>query len=119
MSRDSTDRPRDILDCIRKTRNAARLLQQGDQADDRELVETAYAAVERHPFVIGEAAKDQPDDLRALAPEIDWRAVTGMRDLAGHEYFRIVGQVVRATVRENLDPLEAAVTRILRKPAVD
>lgn len=36
-----------------------------------------------------------------------------MRDLLGHEYFRIVPSIVHATVRENLDPLEVALLRIL------
>lgn len=113
MSRDPADRLRDILDCIRKARNADALLQRGDEAGDRELVETAFAAVERNLFVIGEAAKDLPDDLLALAPEVDWRAVKGLRDVLGHEYFRIVPKVVHATVRENLDPLETAVIKLL------
>ncbi|HYN30863.1 MAG TPA: HepT-like ribonuclease domain-containing protein [Dermatophilaceae bacterium] len=85
MSRDSADRLRDILDCIRKVRNADALLQQGDRAGDREVVETAFAAVERNLFVIGEAAKDLPDDVLALAPAIDWKAVKGLRDVLGHE----------------------------------
>lgn len=97
MSRNSADRLRDILDCIRKARNADSLLQQGDEVGDRQLVETAFAAVERNLFVIGEAAKDLPDHLLALAPEIDWKAVKGLRDVLGHEYFRIVPKVVHAT----------------------
>ena len=115
MSRDPADRLRDILDCIRKARNADGLLQQGDQGGDRELVETAFAAVERNLFVIGEAAKDLPDELLALAPEIDWRAVKGLRDLLGHEYLRIVPKIVHATVRESLDPLETAVIKLLEQ----
>jgi len=113
VSRDPADRLRDILDCIRKARNADALLQRGDEAGDRELVETAFAAVERNLFVIGEAAKDLPDDLLALAPEVDWRAVKGLRDVLGHEYFRIVPKIVHSTVRENLDPLETAVIKLL------
>jgi len=113
VRRDSTDRLRDILDCIRKARNADALLQRGDEDGDRELLETAFAAVERNLFVIGEAAKDLPDELLALAPEIDWRAVKGLRDVLGHEYFRIVPKIVHATVRENLDPLELAVHKLL------
>lgn len=78
-------------------------------------METAFAAVERNLFVIGEAAKDLPDHLLALAPEIDWKAVKGMRDLLGHEHFRTVPKIVHATVHENLDPLEAAVIKLLRQ----
>ena len=115
MSRDSADRLRDIVDCIRKARNADALLQQGDEAGDRGLVETAFAAVERNLFVIGEAANDLPDELLALAPEIDWKKVKGLRDVLGHEYFRIVPKIVYATVRENLDPLETAVLKLVGK----
>lgn len=113
MSRDTGDRLRDILDCIRKARNADALLRRGDEQGDRELVETAFAAVERNLFVIGEAAKDLPDDVLVLAPEIDWKAVKGLRDVLGHEYFRILPAIVHATVRENLDPLETAVITLL------
>ena len=68
MSRDPEDRLRDILDCIRKARNADGVLQRGAAAGDRELVQTVFAAVERNLFVIGESAKDLPDDLLAIAP---------------------------------------------------
>lgn len=99
MSRAPADRLRDILDCIRRARNVDRILQDGDEAGDPQLVETAFAAVERNLFVIGEAAKGLPDDLLALAPEIDWKAVKGLRDVLDHEYFRVVAKVVHATVR--------------------
>ena len=99
MSRAPADRLRDILDCIRSARNADRILQDGDELGDPQLVETAFAAVERNLFVIGEAAKDLPDDLLALAPEIDWKAVKGLRDVLGHEYFRVAAKVVHASVR--------------------
>ena len=74
---------RDILDCIPKARQRRRPPSQCDEAGDRQLVEIAFAAVERNLFVIGEAAKDLPDDLLALAPEIDWKAVKGLRDVLG------------------------------------
>jgi uncharacterized protein with HEPN domain len=63
VSRNSAERLRDILDCIRRARNADGLLQRGHEVGDRELVETAFAAVERNIFVIGEAAKDLRDVL--------------------------------------------------------
>jgi len=113
MSRDSADRLRDILDCIRRARVADGLLQRGDQTGDIELVETAFAAVERNLFVIGEAVKDLPEDLLTLAPDVDLKAIKGLRDLLGHEYFRIVPKIVHATVRESLDPLETAVSKLL------
>ena len=115
MSRNSADRLRDILDCIRRAQVADGLLQQGAEAGDLELVETAFAAVERNLFVIGEAVKDLPDDLLTLAPEVDWKAIKGLRDLLGHEYFRIVPKIVHATVRESLDPLETAATKLLAR----
>ena len=46
-----------------------------------------------------EVAKGLPDDLLELALEIDWRAVKGLRDVLGYEYFRIVSKIVHATVR--------------------
>lgn len=113
MTRSPEERLRDIQDCIRKARNADQHLQQAVAAGDVAAMETAHAAVERNLFVIGEAVKGLPDDVLALAPRIDWRAAKGLRDVLGHEYFRIDAPVVHATVREQLEPLDEAVRSIL------
>ena len=75
--------------------------------------ERTQDAVMRNIEIIGEAAKGIPDEVAAGAPEIPWRNVGGMRDILTHEYFGASLQIVWATATTRMDPLEAAVRKLL------
>jgi len=51
--------------------------------------ETRKRAFVRSFEIIGEATKHVPDDLRDAYPQIQWRAVAGMRDHLIHGYFGV------------------------------
>lgn len=51
--------------------------------------ETIKRAFTRSIEVIGEAAKQVPDEYRGSHADIDWRRITGMRDILIHGYHRI------------------------------
>jgi uncharacterized protein with HEPN domain len=70
-------------------------------------------AVIRNLEVIGEAAKNLPDDVIARAPELEWRKVRGMRDVIAHGYFGLDMKVVWSTATTRLDQLEVAVRKLL------
>lgn len=70
-------------------------------------------AVIRNIEIIGEAAKNLPDDVIAKAPEVDWRKVRGMRDVLAHAYFGLDTKVVWSTATTQLDALESAVRKLL------
>ena len=70
-------------------------------------------AVIRNIEVIGEAAKNLPDDIIAKAPEIAWRKIRGMRDVLAHGYFDLDAKVVWSTATTKLDELERAVRGLL------
>ena len=70
-------------------------------------------AVIRNIEVIGEAAKNLPDDIIAKAPEVEWRKMRGMRDVLAHGYFGLDAKVLWNTATTKLDALESAVRVLL------
>ena len=64
---------------------------------------------------IGEAVKGAQSggiDLEALAPEIPWRQIAGMRDVLSHQYWRTDPAIVWGVAAKDLVPLEAALRKI-------
>ncbi len=53
-----------------------------------------YDAVLRNLEILGEAAKQIPDDVKSRMPELAWREIAGMRDWLAHAYFTISPDVV-------------------------
>ncbi len=83
-------------------------------ADDK----TASAAV-RKLEIIGEAAKQIPDDMRREHPEIPWGEMAGMRDRLIHAYFGVDHHLVWRTIKERIPQVKPLLKRILeanRKP---
>ena len=56
--------------------------------------ETLMRAFVRSIEIIGEAAKKIPDDFRSRYPDIEWKAMAGMRDRLIHNYFGIDYDIV-------------------------
>ena len=50
--------------------------------DDR-----TYDAVLPNLEIIGEAAKNVPEEIRLRFPMAEWRKISGFRDIAAHQYF--------------------------------
>lgn len=63
------------------------------------------SAVQREVFVLGEAAKRIPVDVRARHPGVDWRGLAGLRDILAHQYFRIDDTIVWDVVMNEMPRL--------------
>jgi uncharacterized protein with HEPN domain len=66
--------------------------------------------------VIGEAAKNISPELKAVHPEIPWRAIAGTRDRIVHEYFRSNIRRIWDVVVDDIDVLDGALQRPLNRP---
>jgi uncharacterized protein with HEPN domain len=103
----------DIIQACGKVRRfVAGMTYQSFAGDER-----TQDAVMRNIEIIGEAAKNIPDDVATGAPEIEWRNVRGMRDILAHGYFSTSLKIVWTTATTRMDEIEAAVRKLLGHPS--
>jgi uncharacterized protein with HEPN domain len=62
-------------------------------------------AVVRNLEVLGEAAKHVPDEIRVRYREIEWKKISGLRDVLAHEYFAVDDDIVWDVVMNKLPAL--------------
>ncbi len=75
--------------------------------------ETLKRAVCRSIEIIGEAVKQVPESIREKHPQVEWRAMAGMRDRLIHGYFSVDYDIVWDVVVTHISPLQAAVETII------
>jgi len=73
-----------------------------EQFDQDELLQNT---VIRMLEIIGEAARNVSDGIKAIHSEIPWRQIVGMRHRLVHEYFRIDLERVWDTVEKDIPDL--------------
>lgn len=67
--------------------------------------------------MLGEVMAKLPDDLKDRHPEIPWEKIRGFRNVASHDYFSIVPDMVWEGAR-SLDPIKTMVREELIRAAV-
>jgi len=72
-------------------------------------------AVARNLEIIGEAAKNIPDEILFERSEIPWKQVRRFRDKIAHHYFDLNLQRVWLIVESDIEPLKLAVRYLLAK----
>jgi uncharacterized protein with HEPN domain len=107
--RDPRERLKDILQAIE---NINRYSRHGrKEFDDNELVQNWFI---RHLQIIGESSRALPEDIRALAPDVPWNQVIGMRHILVHDYFEIDNDIVWGVIENDLPKLKARIEGLLR-----
>jgi len=75
--------------------------------------ETLRRAVVRSLEIIGEAAKKVTEEFRTIYPDIEWRAMSGMRDRLIHDYFGVDYELVWDVVQNRIPMLQRQISSIL------
>ncbi len=72
-------------------------------------------AVVRNLEVIGEAAKNIPNEIKQEHSEIEWKAITGMRDKLIHQYFGVSNSIVWETATNDITIFKNQIKVILER----
>lgn len=71
-------------------------------------------AIIRNLEIIGEAAKNMPEELIEEYPDIPWSKMVSMRNKVIHEYFGVDQEILWKTITEDLPPLKQQIEDIIK-----
>lgn len=78
-------------------------------AEDRKTVD----AVVRNLEIIGEAARNLPDEMKKLAPDTEWKKIVALRNILAHEYFNITREIIWDIIQNKLPSLKKDCSRLM------
>jgi uncharacterized protein with HEPN domain len=64
--------------------------------------------------IIGEASKNIPNEIKAIYPDIEWKAMARMRDRLIHHYFGVDYELVWDIIKENIPIFKVQIEKILK-----
>jgi uncharacterized protein with HEPN domain len=99
----------DALEAVRSIENYTRGLTFEAFSTDRKTVD----AVVRNLEIIGEAVKKVPAEVCSRHPEVEWKKISGLRDILIHHYFDIDFGIVWDIVVNKLPDLSRQIRNIL------
>lgn len=108
--RDWKLRVEDILEAINKIERYTANMSLNDFLAD----EKSSDAVVRNLEIIGEAARNIPEDICLRFPNVPWDKMRGMRNMLAHEYFGVSLPIIWQTIKDDLPPLVNPLKEVLK-----
>jgi len=99
-----------ILHCIRRIQEDSGHGKEGVLASP-----TLQDAIERNLQVLCESTQRLTESSRMRHPEVDWRGISGLRNVLVHGYFDVDIEIIWTIIQRDLPVLEGAVTRLLEE----
>ena len=98
-----------ILHCIGRIREDARVGKDGVFASA-----TLQDAIVRNLQILCESAQRLAEPSKLQHPEVDWRGISGLRNVLVHSYFEVDLETIWAITQRDLQVLESAVESLVR-----
>jgi uncharacterized protein with HEPN domain len=101
----------DILNAVEKIEQYTKNIDYDGFCSNPEKVD----AVLRNFEIIGEAVKKLPRGIKLKHKDVDWKSISGMRDVLVHEYFGVDLEIVWKTIKDDLPILKEKIKKILNE----
>lgn len=98
----------DVLDSIEKIQKYTKAL----SFEEFSKNPMAIDAVVRNLEIIGEAVKKIPNEIRKQHPEVEWKKISGLRDILIHAYANIDLTIVWDIVQNKIPRLKNSIQEI-------
>lgn len=101
----------DILESIKKIEKYIKGIKYADFENNDLIVD----AVVRNLEIIGEAAKNIPENVRLANPDVSWSRMIGLRNVTIHEYFGLDLSIIWEIASKNLPETKISIVKLLKK----
>jgi uncharacterized protein with HEPN domain len=108
-SRGFRERLQDILIEIEEIQEMVKELSFEDFCQDRRTIKASLYGL----AVIGEASANLLPEVAKLYPQIPWRQMRGMRNIAVHEYFQVDLEIIWETIQTDLPGLYSGLKQLI------
>ena len=101
---------KDILDAMVAIENFVK----GIDFEEFKSNDLVSSGVIRKFEIIGEAAKNIPEEKTGKYPNIPWKRMAGMRDRLIHFYFGVKYELVWDTIKKEIPKLKSSMQKVLK-----